>query len=55
MKVIEIGMLSRTHDDDDRLPEYGIVIEANRCELKNIALNVLYNDVRVEPIENGRG
>lgn len=51
MKVIEIGRLAEAHDDDCMLPEYGIVIEAAKYELKNLALNILYNDVRIEPVK----
>ena len=52
MKVIEIGRLAEIHGDS-LLPEHGIVIKASEYELKNVALNILYNDVRIEPIREG--
>lgn len=50
MKVVEIGMLARTHADSG-LPEHGIVIEATENELRNMALNILYNDVKIDIVE----
>ncbi len=46
MKVIEIGMLAKTHADSG-LPEHGIVIEATKEEIKSLVQNVLYNDVEL--------
>lgn len=50
MKVIELGMLSKVHRETKGYPKYGVVIEATRKELKELAKLVkLYGEVDVQP------
>lgn len=50
MTVIEVGDLQMA----DGAKFSGIVIEADREELKEIARNILYREVIVEPVSTGK-